>query len=189
MTDIVILDEQERIHTLVDQKLSGMTVHAIARANNMKVADVNSVLSQWRELAKDIPALKDRAKEALAGADQHYDRLIGELYKIVEEADEVILSNGADSKMLAIKQSTLKTIADLESKRFGMLKEAGLMDDAEIVNQVIESEKKIEAVKNVLREVSSSCQRCRIMVAERLSEIDGKAVPIQIIVDETDGSI
>jgi hypothetical protein len=70
-----------------------------------------------------------------------------------------------------------------------MLKEAGLMDDAEIVNQVVESEKKIEAVKNVLREVSSSCQRCRIMVAERLSEIDGKAVPIQIIVDETDGSI
>jgi hypothetical protein len=188
VTDIVVLDEQERIHTLVDQKLSGMTVHAIARANNMKVVDVNSVLSQWRELAKDIPALKDRAKEALAGADQHYDRLIGELYKIVEEADEVILSNGADSKMLGVKQSALKTIADLESKRFGMLKEAGLMDDAELANQIVDSEKKIEAVKQVLREVSSTCPRCKVMVAERLSEIDGRAVPIKIIVEEPSGS-
>jgi predicted thioesterase len=69
-----------------------------------------------------------------------------------------------------------------------MLKEAGLMDDAELANQIVDSEKKIEAVKQVLREVSSTCPRCKVMVAERLSEIDGRAVPIKIIVEEPSGS-
>jgi hypothetical protein len=47
-----------------------------------------------------------------------------------------------------------------------------------MAEKIIETEQKQEVIVGVIREVVSSCDKCRIEVAERLSKISDKAEEI-----------
>ena len=111
--ELELFDDLQQMSDIVEAKLSGKSAAAISRDLGITRSVVDQQLARWRELAQDIPGLKARAKEALAGADRHYDRLIAELWKIVEDADDANMMNGTDAKFLGQKNVALKAIADL----------------------------------------------------------------------------
>ena len=105
------------------------------------------------------------AKEALAGADQHYNHLIRKAYEVIDDADQ--------TQNLGAKTNALKLILDIENKRMDMLQKAGLLENKELADQLIEQERKQEILLGILKEVVGNCNSCKIEVAKRLAGYGG----------------
>jgi uncharacterized protein with PIN domain len=56
-----------------------------------------------------------------------------------------------------------------------MLQKAGLIENNEIADQIVETERKQEILVGILKEVIADCAHCRKEVSKRLSEVTGKA--------------
>jgi hypothetical protein len=98
--------------------------------------------------------------------------LIKEAWKTVEDADT--------QGQLNVKAGALKLIADIETKRIGMLQSVGVLENNELASQIAEAERKQEILVKILKEVTSSCPKCKMDVARRLSQVTGVVEPIFI---------
>jgi hypothetical protein len=115
-------------------------------------------------------AIRARAREALATADQHYNRLIQKAYEVIDSAESL-----GD---LGEKRQSLKLILEIENKRIEMLQKAGLLENKEIAEELMESERKMEVLVKILREVSGQCDHCKVEVTKRLADV---AKPDEVI--------
>jgi hypothetical protein len=171
--EIELADHFDRMNKVVEELLRGNNPTQIATLTGLKRAEVVGLIDQWKDVVHNDTSARERAKEAISGADQHYAMLIKEAWKTVEDADQ--------SGQLSVKSGALKLIADIEGKRIGMLQEVGLLDNAELAGQIAESERKQEILVKILKEVTASCPKCKMEVAKRLSQITGIVEPIEII--------
>jgi hypothetical protein len=171
--DIELADHFDRMNKVVEELLRGNNPTQIATLTGFKRAEVVELIDQWKNVVHNDTSARERAKEAISGADQHYAMLIKEAWKTVEDADL--------AGQLSVKSGALKLIADIEGKRIGMLQEVGLLDNAELAGQMAEAERKQEVLVKILKEVTASCPKCKIEVAKRLSQITGIVEPIEII--------
>ena len=119
-------------------------------------------MNDWRQLASSNEAIHARAREALAGADQHYSSLIRKAYEVIDSADQT--SN------LGAKTTAIKLITDIEAKRIDMLQRAGLLDNKEIAEELATMERKHEILINILKEVAQNHPGIRNEIMSRLSE-------------------
>jgi len=178
--DIELADHYDRMNRVVSELLKGNNPSQIATATGFKRAEVLEHIDQWKEVVKNDSTARDRAKEAISGADQHYAMLIKEAWKTVEDAD------GAGQ--LNVKATALKLIADIEGKRIGMLQEVGLLDNQELASQLAETERKQDILVKILKEVTATCPKCKMEVAKRLSQITGIVEPVVIDAEVSSGS-
>ena len=174
--DIELADHFDRMNKVVEELLKGNNPTQIATLTGFKRADVIGYIDEWKEVVKNDSGARERAKQAISGADQHYAMLIKEAWKTVEDADQ--------AGQLNVKATALKLIADIEGKRIGMLQEVGLLDNAELATQLAETERKQEILVKILKEVTATCPKCKMEVAKRLSQITGIVEPIKILDDE-----
>jgi hypothetical protein len=65
-----------------------------------------------------------------------------------------------------------------------MLQEVGLLDNAELANQIAETERKQDILVKILKEVTASCPKCKMDVAKRLSQITGIVEPVVLNEEE-----
>lgn len=170
--ELEVADKFDKMNRVVEELLKGNNPTQIAKQLDMKRAEVLEVLDTWRGLIQSDQGIRERAKEALAGADQHYAMLIKRAWETVEQAD---INN-----QLNIKASALKLIADIEGKRIDMLQKAGLLENNEVATQILETERKQEILTEILRDVTSKCSHCKIEVAKRLGEVTNRAEVIVI---------
>ena len=177
--EIELSDHFDRMNKVVSELLKGNSPTQIATLTGFKRSDVVELIDEWKAVVHNDNTSRERAKEAISGADQHYAMLIKEAWKTVEDADQ--------AGQLNVKATALKLIADIESKRIDMLQEVGLLDNAEIAGQIAETEKKQEILVKILKEVTASCPKCKMDVAKRLSQITGIVEPIEIV-EEVSGS-
>jgi hypothetical protein len=175
MAEIELAERYDRMNMVVEELLKGSTPTQIATSTGMKRADVVTLIEEWKSIVHNDSSSRDRAKEAISGADQHYAMLIKEAWKTVEDAD----TQGA----LAVKSGALKLIADIETKRIAMLQSVGILENTEIAAQIAETEKKQEILVSILKEVTSSCPKCKMDVAKRLSQITG--VVEAVVIEES----
>jgi hypothetical protein len=178
--DIELADHFDRMNKVVGELLKGNSATQIASITGFKRAEVLGYIDEWKEVVRNDSTARDRAKEAISGADQHYAMLIKEAWKTVEDADQ--------AGQLNIKATALKLIADIEGKRIGMLQEVGLLDNAELATQLAETERKQDILVKILKEVTASCPKCKLEVAKRLSQITGIVEPVVIDVEGVSGS-
>jgi uncharacterized protein (DUF885 family) len=178
--DIELADHFDRMNKVVEELLKGNNPTQIASVTGFKRAEVLEYIDQWKEVVRNDSGARDRAKEAISGADQHYAMLIKEAWKTVEDADQ--------AGQLNIKATALKLIADIEGKRIGMLQEVGLLDNQELAAQVAETERKQDILVKILKEVTATCPKCKMEVAKRLSQITGVVEPVIIDAEEASGS-
>ena len=171
--EIELADQFDRMNKVVEELLRGNNPTQIATLTGLKRAEVIGLIDEWKNVVHNDTSARERAKEAISGADQHYAMLIKEAWKTVEDADQ--------AGQLSVKSGALKLIADIEGKRIGMLQEVGLLDNAELAGQIAESERKQEVLVRILKEVTASCPKCKMEVAKRLSQITGIVEPIEII--------
>lgn len=176
--EIELADHFDRMNKVVEELLKGNNPTQIAAVTGFKRAEVIEYIDEWKQVVRNDSTARDRAKEAISGADQHYAMLIKEAWKTVEDADQ--------AGQLNVKATALKLIADIEGKRIGMLQEVGLLDNAELATQLAETERKQEVLVKILKEVTSTCPKCKLEVAKRLSQITGVVEPIIINEKEPD---
>ncbi len=167
----------DKMNKVVSELLKGNSATQIATATGFTRKEVLEYIEEWKSVVHNDTNVRDRAREALLGADQHYDMLIKEAWKTVEDADM--------QGQLSVKAGALKLIADIETKRIGMLQSVGVLENNEMASQILETERKQEMLVGILKEVTSSCSHCKVEVAKRLSQITGVVQPIQII-EESD---
>ena len=163
--EIELADHFDRMNKVVEELLKGNNPTQIAAVTGFKRAEVIEYIDEWKQVVRSDSGARERAKEAISGADQHYAMLIKEAWKTVEDADQ--------AGQLNIKATALKLIADIEGKRIGMLQEVGLLDNAELATQLAETERKQDVLVKILKEVTATCPKCKLEVAKRLSQITG----------------
>ena len=177
--EIQLSDHFDRMNMVVSELLKGNSATSISAITGIQRKEVVELIDEWKSVVHNDTSTRERAKEAISGADKHYAMLIKEAWKTVEDADQ--------SGQLNVKSTALKLIADIESKRIGMLQEVGLLDNAEIANQIADTERKQDILVKILKEVTAVCPKCKMDVARRLSQITGIVEPIEII-EEVNGS-
>jgi hypothetical protein len=176
--EIELADHFDRMNKVVSELLKGNNPTQISTITGLQRKEVVELIDEWKHVVHNDNTARERAKEAITGADQHYAMLIKEAWKTVEDADQ--------AGQLNVKATALKLIADIEGKRIGMLQEVGLLDNAEIASQVAESERKQEVLVKILKEVTAQCPKCKMEVAKRLSQITG--VVESIVIEDASGS-
>ena len=177
--ELELAERNERINKVVEELLKGSNPTQIATVTGYKRAEVIEYIDEWKGIVRNDTAARERAKEAIAGADRHYAMLINEAWKTAEAAETQGQFN--------VKANALKLISDIETKRIGMLQQVGLLDNAELATQVAEAERKQDVLVKILKEVTSTCPKCKMEVAKRLSQITGIVEPVEII-EEVSGS-
>jgi hypothetical protein len=170
MSDNDLVKHLDLVNSVATEYLKGLDASEISRQLDIPRPKVMTLLNDWRAMASNNQAIHARAKEALAGADQHYSSLIKKAYEVIDVAD--INTN------LGAKTQAIKLIADIESKRLEMLQKAGLLDNKEIAEQIIEMERKQDVLMKILKEVASKHPEVREEIMRRLSEIQTEVVVI-----------
>ena len=177
MTEIEPAVHFDRMNRVVEELLKGNSATQIAAHTGFSRKEVLEFLEEWKSVVHNDNNIRDRAREAISGADQHYAMLIKEAWKTVEDADT--------QGQLNVKANALKLISDIETKRIGMLQQVGLLDNAEVASQIAEAERKQDILVKILKEVTSSCPKCKMDVAKRLSQITG--VVEAIVIEDASG--
>ena len=162
----------EEVNQVASEYIKGKDASAISKELDIPRNRVLSLLTEWRNMVANNEAVRIRAREALAGADQHYNHLIRQAYEVIEDA--------TTTANLSAKTAAIKLVMDIESKRIDMLQKAGLLENKELADQLLEQEQKQDVLVGILREVSGDCPRCRNEVAKRLADISGQGVVITV---------
>lgn len=168
MSEIELADHWEKVNNVVAEFLRGNTnPTTISKITGYKRAEVIDFLNEWRTVVQSDRQVQVRAREALSGADQHYSMLINEAWDVVKQSDI--------SGQLAQKTAALKLIADIQQKQIDMLQKAGVLDNNEMAEKIIETEEKQKIVVEIIRDVVSQCAHCKPLVSSRLSSVSGQA--------------
>jgi hypothetical protein len=153
--------------------LKGHKESSIARQLGVPRKDVVNYIAGFHEHAKNNELLQERGRQVVLEFDTQQDYIMRELVKAIEEADD----NG-DYKT---KGSLLKTLHDVQKGRVDTMQKAGMISDASLGDELAEMEEKHEALINILKEVSASCNRCKTEVARKLARITGRPEPIVVV--------
>lgn len=170
--ELEVAGKFDQMNKVVEELLKGNTATQIAKTLSISRVQVEGHIQNWKAIVQDSTAIRERAKEALAGADEHYNMLIKEAWKTVEQADV--------QDALPVKTQTLKLIADIEAKRIDMLNKAGVLENDDMASQILESERKQEVLVGILKEVTANCEHCKWEVARRLSQVTGQVEAVVI---------
>jgi NADH:ubiquinone oxidoreductase subunit E len=170
MSENELVKHLDLVNKVAEEYLKGLDTAEISRALDIPRTKVSSLLSDWRAMASNNQAIHARAKEALAGADQHFSGLIKKAYEVIDVADQ--------NANLTSKTQAIKLIADIESKRLEMLQKAGLLDNKEIAEQIVEMERKHDILIKILKDIASSHPEIRQEIMERLSQIQTEVIII-----------
>lgn len=166
------LDEMNKV---VEKYLQGSDPTQISKDLSLPRQKVVTHLNQWKAMAADNAAIRARAKEALVAADTHYNYLINKAYEVIDEATTV--SN------LSAKNAGIKLVLDIESKRIEMLQKAGLLENKELAEEMIEIERRQDILKNILKDIASEHPEIRDKIMRRLSEVAKEQEVITIVRD------
>jgi sugar-specific transcriptional regulator TrmB len=158
------------VNKVASEYLKGSDATEISKSLDIPRPRVMTLLNDWRAMASNNQAIHARAKEALAGADQHFSSLIKKTYEVIDAADQ--------TANLTAKTTSIKLIADIETKRLEMLQKAGLLDNKEIAEQIIEMERKHDILIKILKDIASGHPEIREEIMKRLSEIQTEVIVI-----------
>ena len=170
--ELEVSGQFDQMNKVVEELLKGNSPAQIVRSLGLTRVQVDNYIDAWKGFVHDNTAIRERAKEALAGADEHYSMLIKEAWNVVGAA--------GIAEELNTKNAALKLIADIEAKRIDMLNKAGVLEDNSMADQILESERKQDVLVSILRDVTASCEHCKWEVAKRLSEVTGQVEAVVI---------
>ncbi len=174
-TETELVNHLDEVNKVVTEYLKGQDPTKISKDLDMPRTRVVALINEWKVMASANDAIRARAKEALAGADTHYSRLITKAYEVIDEAS---LNNNLSAKTQAIK-----LVVDIEKSRIEMLQKAGLLENKELAEEMIQIEKKQEVLVEILRDIASSHPEVRDLIMQRLSQISKENEVITIVHD------
>lgn len=160
-TEEDLIKHLDQVNTVVGEYLKGNDPTKISKELAMPRTRVVELINEWKVMASANDAIRARAKDALAGMDAHYSKLISKAYEVIDEAT---LSNN-----LGAKTQGIKLVVDIEKARIEMLQKAGLLENKELAEEMIQIEKRQEILMGILRDIASSHPEVRDLIMQRLS--------------------
>lgn len=155
-------DRFEMMEQVAVLRMQGHTDNAISKELNIPRKQVKELFTEYKDVLVKDSESRDRAKDALNVMVEHYDHLIKESYEILENLKQESFSHQIAAQMTAV----LKNVADLEAKRLDAWQKAGLLDNSELGDELVEMEQKTQMLIGILR--NDLCNNCRKVVAEKL---------------------
>jgi hypothetical protein len=168
-----LVNHLDQVNLVVAEYLKGNDPTIISKELSIPRQKVVSLINEWKVMASANDAIRARAKEALAGADAHYSKLISKSYEIIDEAS---MTNNLSAKTQAVK-----LVMDIESKRIDMLQKAGLLENKELAEEIVEIERRQEVLMGILRDIASEYPQVRDEIMRRLSNIAKESEVITIV--------
>jgi hypothetical protein len=171
-TESELIEHLDEVNKVVTEYLKGQDPTKIAKELDIPRTRVVSLINEWKVMASANDAIRARAKEALAGADTHYTKLITKAYEVIDESS---MTNNLSAKTQAIK-----LVMDIEKSRIEMLQKAGLLENKELAEEMVEIERRQEVLVEILRDIASTHPEVRDLIMRRLSQIakDGEVITI-----------
>jgi hypothetical protein len=169
-------DRFAEMQKVIELYVQNINPTKIANSVGIRRVDVLSHIEAWRATAVGSDIMKERVEELIASMDQHYSLLIQKAYEIIDEVDDEAALEGTGRKstmtraqMLSQKLGALKAIADFESKRIDVLQKSGLLEAADLGDELAAIEEKMEKVFDILDEFL--CGNCRPVILGRLKPL------------------
>ena len=174
-TETELIEHLDEVNKVVTEYLKGQDPTKISKELDIPRTRVVSLINEWKVMASANDAIRARAKEALAGADTHYTKLITKAYEVIDESS---MTNNLSAKTQAIK-----LVMDIEKSRIEMLQKAGLLENKELAEEMVEIEKRQEVLVEILRDIASTHPEVRDLIMRRLSQIAKEGEVITIVQD------
>jgi len=174
-TETELIEHLDEINKVVTEYLKGQDPTKISKELDIPRTRVVSLINEWKVMASANDAIRARAKEALAGADTHYTKLITKAYEVIDESS---MTNNLSAKTQAIK-----LVMDIEKSRIEMLQKAGLLENKELAEEIVEIERRQEVLVEILRDIASTHPEVRDLIMRRLSQIAKEGEVITIVQD------
>lgn len=172
-TEQDLVNHLDQVNRVVGEYLKGSDPTKISKELAIPRQKVVAYLEEWKSLAADNAAIRARAKEALVVADTHYSKLIEKAYEVIDEA--------TTTANLPAKTAAIKLVMDLESKRIDMLQKAGLLENKELAEEMIEIERRQEVLVGILKDIASEYPQIRDEIMRRLSSISKEKEVITVV--------
>jgi hypothetical protein len=170
-----IVEHLDEVNKVVEKYLQGIDPTQISKELNMARTKVVSHIKEWQIMAADNAAIRARAKEALVAADTHYNKLIKQAYEVIDDA--------TTTANLSAKTTAIKLVLDIESRRIDMLQKAGLLENKELAEEMIEIERRQEILVNILKDIASEHPEVRDKIMRRLSDASKSTEVVTIVRD------
>jgi hypothetical protein len=174
-TEKELIEHLDEVNKVVTEYLKGQDPTKISKELDIPRTRVVSLINEWKVMASANDAIRARAKEALAGADTHYTKLITKAYEVIDESS---MTNNLSAKTQAIK-----LVMDIEKSRIEMLQKAGLLENKELAEEMVEIERRQEVLVEILRDIASTHPEVRDLIMRRLSQIAKEGEVITIVQD------
>lgn len=155
------VEHLDQMNKVVAKYLEGNDETKISKQLSIPRQKVVSFLNEWRMMAANNAAIRERAREALVAADTHYSKLIGQAYEVIDEATTTANLNA--------KNAAIKLVLDIESRRIDMLQKAGLLENKELAEEMMEIENRQEILVGILKDIASEHPEVRDKIMRRLS--------------------
>lgn len=173
--DLEVIEHLDEINKVVEEYLKGSDPTKISKDLNLPRTRVVAHLNEWKVMVSANDAIRSRAKEALAAADAHYGKLISKAYEVIDEAT---MNNN-----LGAKTAGIKLVLDIEAKRIEMLQKAGLLENKELAEEMIEIERRQEVLVSILKDIAKDHPQVRDLIMQKLSDIAKSDEVITIVHD------
>jgi len=173
--DLDIVEHLDEINKVVEEYLKGSDPTKISKDLSLPRTRVVAHLNEWKVMVSANDAIRSRAKEALAAADAHYGKLIAKAYEVIDEAT---LNNN-----LGAKTAGIKLVLDIEAKRIEMLQKAGLLENKELAEEMVEIERKQDVLVTILKDIAKDYPEVRDLIMKKLSDIAKSDEVITIVHD------
>ena len=174
-TETDIVEHLDEVNKVVEHYLKGNDATKISKDLSIPRTRVVALINEWKVMASANDAIRARAKEALASMDAHYGKLISKAYEVIDEAT---LNNN-----LSAKTQGIKLVVDIEKARIEMLQKAGLLENKELAEEMVEIEKRQEVLMEILKDIASEHPEVRDKIMKRLSDVAKENEVITIVHD------
>lgn len=174
-SEIELVKRLDEMNTVVEEYLKGNDPTKISKQLGMPRVKVVELINEWKMMASANDAIRARAKEALAGMDAHYNKLITKAYEVMDDATTIANLNA--------KTAAIKLVVDIEKARIDMLQKAGLLENKELAEEMLEVERRQEVLVGILKDIASEYPQIRDEIMRRLSTIAKKGEAVTIVHD------
>jgi hypothetical protein len=174
-TEQDLVQHLDQVNKVVEEYLKGNDPTRISKQLAIPRQQVVSLINEWKVMASANDAIRARAKEALVAADTHYSKLITKAYEVIEDATTTANLNA--------KSQGIKLVLDIESRRIDMLQKAGLLENKELAEEMVQIERKQEVLMNILKDIASEYPQVRDEIMRRLSSIARESEVVTVVHD------
>jgi hypothetical protein len=168
-----LVQHLDRVNRVVGEYLKGSDPTAISKELAIPRKQVVEYLTEWKQMASANDTIRARAREALSAADEHYSRLINKAYEVIDEATTTANLNA--------KSTGIKLVMDIESKRIEMLQKAGLLENKELAEEMMEIERRQDILKGILQDIAAEHPEIRDKVMRKLSDVARSGETITVV--------